>query len=218
MDTITLTNYKAVIFDMDGTMIDNMMVHHYAWQEKLSELGLDLTIEEVMQEIHGINEEIFVRLFGDKFTPEEIRMHAADKEARYRRIFKDSLSLVPGLDGLLNDLKNSHLKLSIGSAAPPENIDFVIDNLNIRSLFEVIKHSKDVKKGKPDPEIYLKIMQDLQTDPKDCIIFEDSPTGAESAVRSGAHTAVITTTHEPKEFSHLKSIMAFTKDFEGVKL
>lgn len=82
---------RAFIFDMDGTMVDNMMVHHRAWQRKLAALGLDLTLEEVRQSIHGINEEILGRLFGDRFSPEERHRIAWEKEAEYRDIFLSEL-------------------------------------------------------------------------------------------------------------------------------
>ena len=76
---------KALIFDMDGTMIDNMMIHHYAWQEKLAELGVVWSIEEVKAKVHGVNEEILERLFGDRFTPQERTIIAAEKRSQISR-------------------------------------------------------------------------------------------------------------------------------------
>jgi len=218
MIDISNLSYNTVIFDMDGTMIDNMMVHHRAWQKKLQELGLDFSIEEVMEKVHGINEEIMERLFGDRFTPQERKFHAFDKEARYRQIYKDSLELLNGLPEFLNYLKSKNKHLAIGSAAPPENIDFVLDNLKIRSLFDVVMDSSDVEMGKPNPEIYLNIMEELRVKPKDCLIFEDSVVGAEAAINSGANTIVVTTTHRKEEFSHLSSIVGFITDFSDAYL
>ncbi|MBP8239870.1 MAG: HAD hydrolase-like protein, partial [Saprospiraceae bacterium] len=109
---------RAFIFDMDGTMVDNMMVHHRAWQRKLAALGLELTLEEVRQSIHGINEEILERLFGDRFSPEERRRIAWEKEAEYRDIFLSELKLVPGLEAFLKSAQQAGIRMGIGTAAP----------------------------------------------------------------------------------------------------
>ena len=88
---------NGLIFDMDGTMVDNMMVHHRAWQRLLKSLGLDYSLKQVKEEIHGVNMEILQRLFGDRFTVEERQALADQKEAEYREIFKDELEPVEGL-------------------------------------------------------------------------------------------------------------------------
>ncbi|MFP4292667.1 MAG: HAD family hydrolase [Cyclobacteriaceae bacterium] len=214
MITEALSNVRAVIFDMDGTMVDNMMVHHRAWQVKLRELGMDLPLEEIRAKVHGINEEILERLFGEQLTPDERRRHSFEKEKAYREIFKDSLVLVEGLDIYLEEIRSRGIKMAIGSAAPPENVDFVLDTLQIRHLFDAILHARNVKKGKPDPEIYLSLMEILGFSPSEVLIFEDSPVGAEAAVRSGARTIVINTTHEKEEFDHLPEIIGFIRNFK----
>jgi beta-phosphoglucomutase len=217
MISLDTSIYKAFIFDMDGTMVDNMMVHHRAWQSKLEELGMPLPIEEVMHKVHGINEEILERLFGNQLTAEERTFHAYDKEARYRKLFKDSLSLVAGLDSLFEALHDHGVLLAVGSAAPPENVDFVLDNLNLRSLFSSVLHSGDVKKGKPDPEIYLKIADKLGVLPEECLVFEDSIVGAQAANNAGMPVVIIQTTHFEKEFIDLE-VKAFIKDFTEVTI
>ena len=78
-------------------MVDNMMIHHLAWQRKLKELGMVLSLSEVMLKVHGVNEEILERLFGDKFTPEQRIVFSREKEAEYRNIFKPELKLISGL-------------------------------------------------------------------------------------------------------------------------
>lgn len=203
---------------MDGTMIDNMMVHHRAWQKKLKELGLDMTLEEVHQKVHGVNVEILKRLFGDRFTPEERVQISWEKEEEYRRIYKPELKLIDGLPNFLNRLKAQKIPLAIGSAAPPGNVDFVLDNLDIRHYFESIKHSDDVVQGKPNPEIYLKLTAELGLSPKDCLVFEDTPTGAEAAWRAGCPLVVVTTTHEENEFSEFEGIQCFIKNYHEVDI
>ncbi len=194
-------------------MVDNMMVHHKAWQAKLLEMGLALTLEEVREQIHGVNEEILRRLFGDRFNSEEIQFHAADKEKRYRDIFLPELKLINGLDQILSSLYRSDVTMGIGTAAPRENLDFVLDQLDIRKYFSAALHAGDVSIGKPNPEIFLKVAERMQISPENCIVFEDSPTGAEAAYRAGCRSVIVTTTHNPSEFQHLSNIIKFIDDY-----
>ncbi len=209
---------KAVIFDMDGTMVDNMMVHHRAWQRKLAELGLEMDLEQVRQEIHGVNKQILERLFGNRFTNEDRDRIAGEKEEEYRKIFRDELKLIDGLDGFLEVLRSEGLPMGIGSAAPAENVDFVLDELDIRGLFKVVKHAGDVVKGKPDPEIYLKVAAGLGVDPKECVVFEDTPTGAKAGSAAGCQVVVILNTHEQAEFDGIADIQRFITDYHFTSL
>ncbi len=207
---------KGIIFDMDGTMVDNMMVHHRAWQQKLSSLGLDLSLEEVRENIHGINTEILGRLFGNRFTPEERERISDEKEAEYRRIFRRELRLVDGLPGFLKELAGAGIPMAIGTAAPPENVDFVLDELGIRHYFIGVFHAGSVSRGKPDPEIFEKAAASMGLPARDCLIFEDSPTGAEAALRAGSPAIILTTTHSEEEFRQFPNIRRFITDFSAV--
>lgn len=202
---------------MDGTMVDNMMVHHRAWQRKLAVLGLELTLEEVRQSIHGINEEILERLFGSRFSPEERRRIAWEKEAEYRDIFLPELKLVPGLDAFLKSAHQAGIRMGIGTAAPHENVQFVLDHLHLQPLFGSVIDASQVTKGKPDPEVFLRVAAELGAEPADCIVFEDSPTGAEAARRAGMKAVIITTTHTADEFAHFEHVVRVISDFEGLK-
>ncbi len=215
--TLYNTTAQALIFDMDGTMVDNMMAHHRAWQRKLRSLGMDMELEEVRQKIHGVNEEILLRLFGDRFDEEERRYHAQDKEAEYRRVFIHELQLLDGLPDFLKAIREASLPMGIGTAAPKENVDFVLDNLELRDWFGAVRHAGDVMKGKPDPEIYQQVAEGLNMPVQECVIFEDSPTGAEAAYNAGSPVVIVTTTHEPSEFSHLSNVLAFIEDFRALE-
>ncbi len=209
---------QGIIFDLDGTMVDNMMAHHHAWQLKLKALGLDLTMEEVRQQIHGVNEEILLRLFGDQFTSEQRSRFAFEKEEEYRNIFKSSLELIKGLPEYLALLKKLDVALGIGSAAPKENVDFVLDNLDLRNYFKATLHAGDVAKGKPNPEIYEKVALKMRLPVTECIIFEDSPTGAEAAERAGSPIVIITTTHSRQEFARFNNVLTFVDDYTSPEL
>lgn len=209
---------KGIIFDMDGTMVDNMMIHHRAWQQKLKELGLEMTLEEVHQKVHGVNVEILEKLFGDRFTLEERKKISWEKEETYRKIYKPELKLIDGLPAFLAKLKKQGYPLAIGSAAPPGNVDFILDNLDIRNLFDCVMHSDDVEKGKPNPEIYLKLTNHLGLKPQDCLVFEDTPAGAEAAWRAGCPMVIVTTTHQQSEFSKFSGIQQFINNYNEVDL
>jgi len=201
---------------MDGTMIDNMMVHHRAWQIKLSELGLEMSIEEVKEKIHGVNEEILERIFGTRLTAEERKRHAAEKEAAYRDIFLPELKLLYGIQEFLDYLHGQSIPMAIGTAAPSENVEFVIDNLALADYFRGIFHSGHVTRGKPDPQIFELAAESMGLNPDECIIFEDSVTGAEASSRAGSKSIIITTTHAKEEFSRFDNILAFIEGFTAV--
>lgn len=209
---------KGIIFDMDGTMIDNMMVHHRAWQRTLEDMGLKLTLEEVKEHIHGINSEILERIFGDRFTPEQRRQISAKKEAAYRDIFLPELQLIEGLSDFLNRLKAANIPMSIGTAAPRENVEFVMANLKLQEYFTGVFDAQSVNRGKPDPEIFELAADSMGLSASECLIFEDSLTGAEAAKRANARSIIVTTTHSREEFKHFDNILGFIKDFNEMKI
>lgn len=207
---------RGFIFDMDGTMVDNMMVHHRAWQRQLAALGLDLSLEAIHQTVHGINEEIIERLFGDRFSVAERQRIAQAKEAEYRAIFLPELRLVDGLEVFLHEATALGIPMGIGSAAPPENVRFVLDNLNLHPLFRAVVDSGQVAKGKPDPEVFLTVAERLRLKPHECLVFEDSPTGAEAARRAGMPTVIVTTTHTPAEFARFDNVVRTIQNFTEI--
>jgi len=209
---------KAIIFDMDGTMVDNMMIHNQAWQIELKQLGIDMSIEEIKEKIHGVNVELLEKNFGDRFTPQQRVDISKQKELRYQSIFAKTISLIDGLEDLLKELEAAEIPLAIGTAAPPENVAFVLKHLPIKKYFKSILHSDDVAIGKPDPEIFIKSAQNLGVNIKECLVFEDSITGAETAMRAGCETIIVTTAHDEKEFSNFNHIKKFIKDYSDINL
>ncbi len=207
---------KAFIFDLNGTMIDDMIYHTRAWQTLLNdELGGNFTWEEVKPQMYGKNPEVLVRMFGpDRFTLEEMNRLSLEKEKKYQIEFLPHLKLLPGLNEFLENAYQRGIPMAIGSAAIPFNIDFVLDNLNIRHYFKVIVSADDVVLSKPHPETYLKAADLLNVTPADCIVFEDVPKGTEAAANAGMEAVVITTTHEQAEFNYLNNVICFAKDFD----
>jgi beta-phosphoglucomutase len=211
---------KAFLFDLNGTMIDDMRFHLDVWYSILNEdLGANLTRDEVRSHMYGKNHEVLERIFGEgKFTLEEADRISKEKEDRYQDLYRPHLKLLPGLDDLLKKARNSSIKLAIGSAAIPYNIDFVIDTLSLRDYFEVIVSAEDVSRSKPDPETYLKAAEHLQVKPSSSIVFEDAPKGVEAAKNAGMKSVVITSMHEATEFAQYDNVMMFVEDYTDPRL
>ncbi len=206
---------KAFIFDLNGTMINDMTYHTKAWQNLLNnELGGNFTWDEVKPQMYGKNPEVLVRMFGpDRFTMEEMNRLSYEKEKKYQQEFLPFLELLPGLHDFLERAYQQGIPMAIGSAAIPFNIDFVLDNLNIRHYFKTVVSADDVVLSKPHPETFLKAAALLNVVPTDCIVFEDVPKGAEAAANAGMKAVVITTTHQPDEFTYLQNVLHFANDF-----
>jgi HAD superfamily hydrolase (TIGR01509 family) len=121
--------------------------------------------------------------------------------------------LLPGLSEFLEKAYQQGIPMAIGSAAIPFNIDFVLDNLNIRHYFKAIVSADDVVFSKPNAETFLKAAALLSVEPTDCLVFEDVPKGAEAAQNAGMNAVVLTTTHQPDEFKDLQNVLHFAGDF-----
>jgi beta-phosphoglucomutase family hydrolase len=208
-----INNKKAFLFDLNGTMIDDMSYHIRAWYRILNELGANISIERVKEECYGKNNELLERVFPGRFSEEEKNAMSLEKEKQYQSKFKPHLELLPGLLTFLEQAYQAGIKMAIGSAAIMFNIDFVLDNLGIRKYFGALVSADDVTKSKPDPETFLKCAKQLNISPEDCIVFEDAPKGVESALNAGMETVVITLMHEKEDFLQYPNITRFIKDY-----
>lgn len=206
---------KAFLFDLNGTMIDDMPFHLKAWYHILNDdLGANLGWEETKSHMYGKNSELLIRIFGkDRFSTEEMDRLSLEKEKRYQQEYKPHLQLIPGLQQFLDEAYAMGIKMAIGSAAIMFNIDFVLDNLNIRHYFSSIVSADDVTTSKPDPETYLKCAQLLGVEAADCLVFEDAPKGVEAAKNAGMPSVVLTTMHGQEEFNKYNNIIRYTKDY-----
>lgn len=197
-------------------MIDDMGFHHQAWYDMLRHLGAKLSWEEVKHQMYGSNHELLERVFGPgHFTREQMDEISMNKERRYQEAYLPHLSLFPGLPDLLGQARDNGIKMAIASAAIPFNIDFVLDNLAIRQYFRAVVSALDVKRSKPDPEVFLKAADLLNQAPASCLVFEDAPKGVEAAARAGMECIVVTSTHEPEEFRQYSNIRSFIADYRG---
>jgi len=211
-------DYKAFLFDLNGTMVDDMSYHIKAWHRILNNLGSGLTWQQVKQECYGKNQELLERIFPGRFSQEEKEQLSFEKEKQYQIEFRPELKLIKGLDEFLRKAHDSGIKIAIGTAAILFNVDFVLDGLNIRENIDAIVSADDVRISKPHAETYLKCAEALGVEPADCLVFEDAPKGVESAFNAGMDCVVITTLHQLEEFSTYKNVIGFISNFDDLFL
>jgi beta-phosphoglucomutase family hydrolase len=183
------------IFDMDGTLADTMPTHQLAWDALLPELGIELDRDEFFSWSAGLtNREIFPRLLGEDMSVDEINRLSEHKESLFRKLYQSQMSAIIGAEAFLQRATAAGYRRGVGTAAPPLNVDLVLDGLDLRRHFETVVCNADVKRGKPDPEIFLLAAERLGARPADCVVFEDAPAGIEAARRAGMACVVVTTT------------------------
>lgn len=210
-------NPKAFLFDLNGTMINDMHYHIDAWYKILNDLGANLSYERVKSECYGKNSELLERIFPGRFSDKEKNEMELEKEKAYQKAYLPELKLVEGLDKFLQEAHDAGIKMAIASAAILFNINFVLDGLNIRHYFDSIISAESVKISKPNPESYLLAAEKLNVLPDNCIVFEDTPKGVESALNAGMKAVVITTLHHRGEFSEYPNVIKFANDFTGLR-
>lgn len=206
---------KAFIFDLNGTMIDDMEYHAKAWYDILNnDLKANLSWAEVKENMYGKNVELLVRIFGkDHFTKEQSDAMSVEKEKRYQAAFRPNLKLIDGLEPFLAKAAQQHILMAIGTAAIPFNVDFVLDNIPIRKYIQSVVTADDVATSKPNPEVFTKCADELGVAYEDCIVFEDAPKGVEAAMNAGMKAVVITSYHTKEDFANMPNVLMYISDY-----
>jgi beta-phosphoglucomutase len=202
----------AVILDMDGVIVDNDVYHFRAWGELCNNYGLDVTPHEVKSWFGNTNRMILKHLFGDTIDEKMILSMGNEKELLYREIYKHDIQAVPGLEKFLMDLEQNNIIIAMATSAPTVNVDFVFEHTGLRKYFHQIIDASMIKEGKPSPEIYLKSSEVLKLPVSNCLVFEDSFHGIESARRAHMKVMGVATTHASVELKGtIKNINDFTE-------
>ncbi len=202
-----------MIFDLDGVLVHSMPLHVEAWRQYLDRKGVE--VDDLEGAMHGKhNPELIREWFGDQLTEDLVLGHGAAKERLFRElILQDGIDKyrVLGVTEFLDKYPN--VPKAIGSNAESENIDFVLDRFDLRKYFDVVVNGYQVKRPKPEPDIYLKAAQLLEVAPANCVVFEDSPVGVQAAKAAGMPVVGIETTAD--EF---QDVEFHVKDFTDPRL
>ena len=186
---------KGAIFDLDGVIVDTAKYHYLAWKEIAKELGFDFKKTD-NERLKGVSRmaslEILLEVGGIKGLTEEQKLRIAEKKNnRYVEMLSslDKRELLPGAEDYLLKLKDSGVKVALGSAS--KNAPFILKMLKISELFDIVVDGNSVSKAKPDPEVFLKAARLLGLPASDCCVFEDSQAGIDAAVKGGFHTVAV---------------------------
>jgi HAD superfamily hydrolase (TIGR01509 family) len=181
-----------VLFDLNGTLVDDIPFHRDAWAMLAKKLGVPMS-ESIFQSFNGLkNDDIFPRLLGREVGPAMTAALGREKEEHYRALYRPHLEAVAGANELLARLRAAGVKLALASSAPPENRAMVLDGLGWNDAFDAVIVPDDMP-GKPAPDIFLAAAKTLGVPPRDCLVFEDAWNGVKAAATAGMTVVGLTT-------------------------
>lgn len=209
---------KGLIFDMDGTLVDNLAYHFLAFEKYAKREGFTL-LEPVSLKINGMHSnDIFPLLLGDdvvaKYGLDRLNR---EKEEVYRDMYRPKIAPIAGLMELLQSAKKAGVKCAIGSSGCRENVEMIVEGLGIADLIDGSISGSDVTHGKPHPEIFTKAHELLGLKAEECVVVEDAVNGIVAGVAAGCKCIAVTTTASAETLSEAGASMCFA-DYSTVTI
>ncbi len=202
---------------MDGVLLDNVAHHLEAWRRIGLENGKELTDQEIRATFGQRNQEMLQALIQADLSDEAAQRLADRKESLYREVVAGDLerAMVPGLRHFLLEIRRRGAKTAVATSGPIQNVTLVTEGLGIESQFDAFVTSADVQRGKPHPDVFLVAAQRLRLPPQRCVVFEDSTSGVQAALRAGCFCVAVATTHSETELRSLNP-HCIVSDFRGL--
>lgn len=186
-------NVQAVLWDLDGVLVDTRSFHLEAWRQLAGELGIPYD-EAYFQRTFGLRNDAILGGVLPGRSPDELLELGRRKEAIFRSLVRGQARPLPGVDTLLRRLHDASRRQAIVSSTPRENIALILQSAGLAGYFDTVVGEEDVSQGKPDPEVLLVAAHRLGVAPETCVVIEDAPAGIEAAVRAGIRSIAVTTT------------------------
>ncbi len=203
----SLMTVSAIIFDMDGVLIDSGGAHHESWRRLAADLGCDVTEEQFAATFGRQNSDIIPLLFGQHLSSSQVDQLSDRKESIYRDSVRGHIQEIDGATALVHECHRAGIPLAIGSSAPQENIDLALLELGLGECFSAIVHAGHVSRGKPDPQVFLLAADRLGIAPVQCAVIEDAPSGVQAALAAGMYAIGLTTSHPAKRLAYANLVI-----------
>jgi beta-phosphoglucomutase-like phosphatase (HAD superfamily) len=204
----------ALIFDMDGTIVDSMPWHAQSWAVFAQRHGIDIQVEELMRRTTGrTGTECMRELFERELAAQEALALVHEKEAVYRELFAPVFAEVRGFRRFATQALGQGLKIGVGSAGDRHNLAFAFSHLKMEVAPHAVVGGDEGLPGKPEPAIFLEAARRLGVEPAHCIVFEDAPLGIEAARRAGMRAVAMCTGHSSDELAG-PHVIACARDYE----
>jgi HAD superfamily hydrolase (TIGR01509 family) len=180
------TSERAVLWDLDGTLVDSAELHWLSWRDTMAAEGHPITYQQFVDSFGQKNDRILPGWLGQDASPERIRRVGDAKEAEYRRLARErGLTPLPGAALWVRRLHSQGWQQAIASSAPRENVGVMLRALDLAGLFDAIVSAEDVSRGKPDPQVFLAAAERLGIPLARCVVVEDAAVGVDAARRAG---------------------------------
>ena len=208
------------IFDMDGVVIDSNPYHKIAWEKFLNGQGISFDDQLFDNVLSGRTGPTSLRLiFGEDLSQEKLDQYLEEVDSNYQNILRQSDDVRPiaGVHAFLDQITGNGMKLALATSAPTLNIELGLQKLQLENTFEHIVGKVDVSHGKPHPEVYLRSLELLGMAAENCIVFEDSKAGIQSALSAGIQVVGIASGHSKEELLE-EGVSMVVDDFVGLDL
>lgn len=210
---------RAFIFDMDGTIVDNMAFHTRSWITFFQRRGRVIDADEFFRATAGRQgKEVIRSHIGEHLLDEEVALLNDEKEAVYRELYGPHRKVIAGFDDLIAQAKLRAVALAVATAGPNPNIAFTLDGLDLRRHFDAVVGAADVPRGKPHPDAFLEAARRCGVAPEHCVVFEDAPLGVEAARRAGMRAVALTTTLPADAFAEFDNVVRIVGDYAGLAI
>jgi len=189
---------QAVIFDLNGTIINDIPFHIDAWLAFFSRRKMRLTRNYFYEKMNGrTGRDILRAILGKHLTLESMDKLHEQKQWLYRKFYRPHVKSVPGFENLIKELKKKGIEAAIATSTTRANVRFVSKKLKLIKTINVIVSGESATRGKPAPDIYLLTARKLKIKPQECLVFEDAPSGVESAQRAGMKVIGVVPSGQP---------------------